>query len=72
MGVAELNEILINSMPNVWSKQAYVQSFDCDTISFLKDVNMFERMEIAEINYGRVVTSSLKKIVRQNPTVLDS
>ena len=29
----DLNEILLNSMPNVWSKQAYVQCFDCETIT---------------------------------------
>ena len=44
MGVTELNEILSNSMPNSWSKQAYVQGFDCETISFKKAVNMFEHM----------------------------
>ena len=44
MGVTELNEILLNSMPNSWSKQAYIQGFDCETICFKKDVNMFERM----------------------------
>ena len=32
MGVTELNEILSNSMPNSWSKKAYVQGFDCETI----------------------------------------
>ena len=37
MGVTELNEILLNSMPNSWSKQAYVQGFDCETIS-LKNI----------------------------------
>ena len=34
MGFTELNEILLNSMPNIWSKQAYGQGFDCETISF--------------------------------------
>ena len=42
--VTELNDILLNRMPNSWSKQAYVQGFDCETISFKKFVNMFERM----------------------------
>ena len=28
IGVNTLNEILLNSMPNIWSKQAYVQGFD--------------------------------------------
>ena len=32
--VTELNEILLNSMPTSWSKQAYVQDFDCKYITF--------------------------------------
>ena len=32
MEVTKLNEILLNSMPKIWSKQAYVQGFDCETI----------------------------------------
>ena len=48
MGYTELNEILLNIMPNSCSKQAYVQGFYCGTIYFKKDVNMFERMEITE------------------------
>ena len=35
-------------MPNSWSKQAYIQGLDCESITFNKSVNMFERMEIAE------------------------
>ena len=34
IGVNELNDILINSLPNSWSKQAYVQGFDRDCITF--------------------------------------
>ena len=33
MGVTELNKILLNSMSDRWSKQAYEQGFDCETIS---------------------------------------
>ena len=33
IGVTELNEILLNGMPNIWSNQAYVQGFDCESIS---------------------------------------
>ena len=58
MGITELNEILLNSITNIWSNQSYVQGFDCDTISFKKAVNMFERMEIAESIYEGVVTPS--------------
>ena len=32
MCVTELNEIILNSMPNSWTKQAYVQGFDCELI----------------------------------------
>ena len=39
--VTELKEILLNSMPNICSKQECVQDFDCESISFLKSVNMF-------------------------------
>ena len=56
MGVTGLNEILLNSMTNSWSKQAYVHDFDCETIFPKKAVNMFERMEIAESIYEGAVT----------------
>ena len=32
--VTELNEIILNSMPNSWTDRAYVQGFDCELISF--------------------------------------
>ena len=38
-------------MPNIWSKQAYLQVFDCKSINFDKSVNMFERMGIVEYTY---------------------
>ena len=59
-------------MPNSWSKQACVQGFYCKPISFKKNVNMFERMEIAEIIYEGVVTPYYKKLLGQNSTVLNS
>ena len=46
IGITELNKILLNNMPNSWSKQAYVQGFDCEYFSFKKYFNMFEHMEI--------------------------
>ena len=33
IGMAELSEILLISMPNSWSKQAYVQVFDWRSIT---------------------------------------
>ena len=44
--MVDLNEILLNIMLNSWSKQSYVQVFDCEIINFKAAVNMFERMEI--------------------------
>ena len=41
IGVTELNGIFLNSMPNSWSKQAYVEGFDWKYINFNKSVNMF-------------------------------
>ena len=55
IGVTELKEILPNSMSNSWSRQAYVQGFDCEFITLKKAVNMFERMEISESTYEGVV-----------------
>ena len=42
--VTELNKILLNIMNTSWSKQAYIQGLDCKSISFKKDINMFECM----------------------------
>ena len=33
MGLTELNEILLNSIPNSWLEKEYVQGFYCKTIS---------------------------------------
>ena len=38
-------------MPNSWSKQEYVQVFDCKYITFKKYITTFERMEITESIY---------------------
>ena len=48
-------------MLKIWSKQAYIQGFDCESINFKRYVNMFERMEIAESIYEGVVEPSYKK-----------
>ena len=49
--VTELNDNILNSMTNRWSKQTYGQGFDCKYTSFNKYVNMFECMEISEYIY---------------------
>ena len=38
------NEIILNITSNAWSKKAYVQGFDCETINFEKAINMFKQM----------------------------
>ena len=55
ISVTKLSEILLNSMSNSWSKHAYIQGFDCEYITFKRDVNMFECMEISESIYEGVV-----------------
>ena len=56
----ESNEILLNSMPKIWSRQTYVQGFYCESTT-LKYVNMFEHMEILESIYEGVVEPSYSK-----------
>ena len=64
IGITEINKKLLNSIPNSWYKKSHVQGFDCESISFKKAVKMFERMEISEIIYEGVVTTSYKKTTR--------
>ena len=56
MGVTELNDILLKSMPKSWSKQAYGQGFDWESIYFKKAANTFEIMEISVSFYEGVMT----------------
>ena len=58
IGITVINEIILNSVPNNWYKQAYVQDFDCEYIDLKMAVHMFERMETAESIYEDVVTPS--------------
>ena len=58
IGVTKLNEVLLNSIPNSWYIQAYIQGFDGESITFKKSVNIFERMEISESIYEGVVEPS--------------
>ena len=41
IGVTKLKENLLNSTPNSWSRQAYVQGFGCESINLKKAVNLF-------------------------------
>ena len=55
-------------MPNSWSKQAYVQGFYCESITFKKAVNMFEHMEIVESIYEGIVEPSYKQFTKSDAT----
>ena len=55
-------------MPNIWIKQAHVQVFDCDYITFKKAVNMFEHTETSDYIYEGVVEPSYKKSNRADAT----
>ena len=68
--MTKLNGILLNSMPNSWSKQAYVKGFDWKSITLKKSVNVFERMDIAEYIYKSVVEYYYKKLLGKMPTVM--
>ena len=54
-------------MPNIWSRQAYLQGFDCESITFIKYSNMFERMEITDYIYKGVVEPYYKKPTQADP-----
>ena len=45
-------------MLNIWSKHAYVQNFDFESITFKKAINMFEGMEITDFIYEGIVEPS--------------
>ena len=51
IGLTELNQNLLFSMPNGWSKQAYMKGFYYRSITFKKAVNMFERLDMTESIY---------------------
>ena len=70
ISVTKLNEILLNSMPNRWSKQAYLQGFDCEYISFKRAVNMFERMYIVESIYKGAVEPFYQNLLGLTPTIM--
>ena len=61
----EINNLFLDSMPDIWIRQACVQGFYYET-STLKSVNMFERMEIAEYIYEGVVENSYKIPTRED------
>ena len=57
-------------MPNRWSKQAYVQGFDCESIQLKNAVNIFEHMEIENIFTNVYQNILIKNIPGYMPTVM--
>ena len=65
--MAELDKMLLNNMPNRWIKQAYVQVFEFEYITFKAAVvNMFECMEISYYIYLGVPELSYIKTTRKD------
>ena len=48
MDEAELNKILLRYVPNIWSKQYYLQGWDLDIKTFKATCSMFKIMKIVE------------------------
>ena len=42
--VIEINQILLNIMPNICCKQAYAQVYDCASITFKASVRIFKHL----------------------------
>ena len=66
--MTEFNEVLLISIPNSWGKQAYLQGFGCETITYKKAVNMLKHMEISESIYEVVVEYSYKESTMADST----
>ena len=47
----ELNEILLQAVPNSWAQQAYPQGWYFEGRTYKDIYNMFERMDISEVIY---------------------
>ena len=61
---------MLNIVPNSWSKQIYVQVFDCESITFKAYYNMFGRTVISESMYEGLVEPSYKNLLGHIPIVL--
>ena len=48
MDEAELNKILLHYVPNIWSKQYYLQGWDLDIKTFKAACSIFKITKIAE------------------------
>ena len=55
IGDMELGKTILNSIPNLWSKEACVQGSNLKKTTKKKSVNMFEHTKIVETIYEVVV-----------------
>ena len=60
IGGTELNEIILYSISNGWSRQAYYLGLYFKAVIFKQAINMFDNMEIPESIYEGVVQTSYK------------
>ena len=65
-----MNEILPHSIPDVWSKQEFVQGFDFESVKIKQYIIISKMMDIAKTIFGGVVEPSYKKLHGQKTTVL--
>ena len=68
MDKADLDKIMLHTVPNGWANQSYLQGYDFDGKTYKETYNMFEIMEITEQFYEG--GTPLKKPTGQIPTVL--
>ena len=72
MAKTEYNEAPFYSMPNIYSKYAYLQGLDLK-ISYKKEINIFEQMDINESIYKGVLEKhSKEQLYGKIPTMLVS
>ena len=59
----DLNDILLQAVPNGWAKQAYIQGWDFEMNRYKATCKLFERMEVAEKIYkGGNTSKTLHKV----------
>ena len=70
ISVTKLKEILLNSMPKIWSRQAYVQGFDCESITLKSILICLSVWKLPSIFTKVYYNLLIKNLPRQTPTVM--
>ena len=60
----ELNQIILHSIRNGWSRKTYVKGSDFEAVNLKHAINIFEGMEIADFFDEGVVQPSYNKSTR--------